>query len=162
MTDTIPEELETVWDPKVAEAFEALVPKHQEFLLEYLRNNHNGTQAYYTTYGKNHTENVASSSAWRLLRSVKIEAVLSAFQKTNTADLFMVKRALEDAIENAYKPIFGKDSDGQPELIQEIPDYAARIKAADSLMNLHGFKAAEKKEVSGSITIMSTPLDSKL
>ena len=161
MSVEIPEELETVWNQEVADAFGSLKSEHQDFLLEYLRNGNNATQAYRKTYSETLSDNVANAASSRLLHSVKVNAVLSAFTKTCVADLFLIVKTYKEATE-AFKPVFGKDSDGQPELIQEIPDWANRIKAADSLANLHGFNAAQKREISGAINVVSTPADEAL
>jgi hypothetical protein len=162
-TEPIPEELEPVWDDKVAEAFKALEPRQRNFLLSYL-NCWNGSEAYRRSYNELANDTTASSCASRLLAKASIRAVLEAFLDTQIEDLLLVKRTYIEAAKTANKPIFGKDEMGQPILVMEQADHDVRIKAAQSLAKLHGLNAPEKQETThkGGITIQATPLDEKL
>jgi hypothetical protein len=157
----IPEELTEIADDKVLPAFHRLNLRQQKFLLHYLRNG-SGAEAYRQAYNEMAEDHVAAVVGSRLLTNVDIKIVLSAFRDHKDEDLILVRKTFVDAARNATKPIFGKDELGQPILVMEQDDHAVRIKAGESLAKLHGFNAAEKKEISGSITVMSSPMDEDL
>lgn len=135
MSEEAPEELSTVWDDQVRTAFATLPPKHQEFLLAYLRC-WNGAQAYREVYNPQATPTVASSCGSRLLASANIQIVLKRFTDTRTEDLLLVRAVFKEAATEAIKPIFGKDENGQPSHIEDLPDYDVRVKAGDKLAKL--------------------------
>lgn len=157
----IPEELTEIADDKALPAFHRLSLKQQKFLLHYLREG-NGAEAYRQSYNELADDHVAAVVGSRLLTNVDIKTVLSAFQDHKDEDLILIRGAYVDAIKTAIKPIYGKDSAGQPEKIEDLPDHLVRVKAASELSKLHGLNAAEKKEISGSITVMSSPTDEDL
>lgn len=162
-TDPIPEQLETVWDDSVADAFRALEPRQRNFLLAYL-DTWNGAEAYRRSYNQLANDATAAACASRLLTKANVKSVLERFLDTQTEDLLLVKRTYIDAAKTASKPIFGKDDLGQPILVMEQADHDVRIKAAQALAKLHGLNAAEKTETThkGGITITASPLDEKL
>jgi hypothetical protein len=162
--DPIPEELESVWDDKVAEAFKALEPRQRNFLLAYL-GCWNGAEAYRKAYNPLASDHVATNSGSRILAKNGIKTVLQAFLDTQTEDLLLVKRTYIEAAKTATTPIFGKDDLGQPILVMEQPDHDVRIKAAQALAKLHGLNAPDKQEHTGKDggpIILATPLDEKL
>lgn len=134
MTDA-PEELSTVWDDEIRAAYGALPPKHQEFLLAYLRC-WNGAQAYREVYNPLANGQVASNSGSRILGTIGCQTVLKRFTDTRTEDLLLIKSTFKEAATEAIKPIYAKDKDGQPEKVEDIPDYDIRVKAADKLAKL--------------------------
>ena len=162
--DPIPEELESVWDEKVSEAFKALEPRQRNFLLAYL-GCWNGAEAYRKSYNDLANDRTAAACASRLLTKANIKTVLEAFLDTQVEDLLLVKQTYIEAAKTASKPIFGKDDLGQPILVMEQPDHDIRIKAAQSLAKLHGLNAPDKQEHTGKDggpIILATPLDEKL
>jgi phage terminase small subunit len=161
VTSEIPEELTEIADDKVLPAFHRLNLKQQKFLLHYLRHG-NGAEAYRQAYNEMADDHVAAVVGSRLLTNVDVKTVLAAFQDHKDEDLVLVRTTYVNAARTATKPIFGKDEQGQPILVMEQEDHAVRVKAADSLAKLHGLNAAEKKEISGSITVVSTPTDEDL
>lgn len=161
MSEEIPEELTEIADDKALPAFRRLNLRQQKFLLHYIREG-NGAEAYRQAYNELASDHVAAVVGSRLLTNADIKTVLSAFQDHKDEDLILVRKTYVDAARGATKPIFGKDSEGQPILVMEQEDHAVRVKAASELSRLHGFNAAEKKEISGSITVQSSPLDEDL
>lgn len=161
MTAEIPEEFAEIADDKVLPAFHRLNLKQQKFLLHYIREG-NAAEAYRQAYNELASDHVAAVVGSRLLTNVDMKTVLAAFQDHKDEDLILIRGAFVDAIKTAIKPIFGKDDQGQPILVMEQSDHLARIKAASELSKLHGLNAAEKKEISGSITVMSSPMDEDL
>jgi hypothetical protein len=158
VTDAAPEELAIVWSDKIAAAFKALEPRQQKFLLAYLKC-YVGSEAYRQSYNELASDKVASVCASRLLAHVSIKPILEAFVDHRTEDLFLVHKVYTDAATQAVKPIYGKDEDGQPIKIEDMPDHDIRIKAASALAKLGGLNAAEKKEVSGNLTVSINQLD---
>lgn len=158
MIDEIPEEIAILEDAKVQAAFHRLNIKQQNFLLAYLHGE-TGAEAYRQSYNEMADDHVAAVSGSRLLTNVDMKIVLEAFQDDKDEDLVLIKRTFRAAIKDAVKPVYGKDSEGQPEKIEDLPDHLVRIKAASELAKLHGLNAPEKKEISGSVTILATPLD---
>lgn len=148
--NVIPEELETVWDKDVAEAFKALSDKHQLFLLEYTKC-WSKAEAYRRSYNPMASDDVASSNGSRLIGNSSISGILDKFAQSRTEALFLVQKTYNDAAKEASKPIFGKDELGQPILVMEQPDYAVRVKAAEAIAKLHGLNAADKIEHSGEV-----------
>lgn len=148
----IPEELHPVWSYKVAEAFRALEPKQRVFILAYVRK-WNGSEAYREAYNPLANDGTAAACGSRLLANANVKAVLGAFLDTQTEDLLLVKQTYVEAARTASKPIFGKDSDGQPILVLEQADHDVRIKAAQALAKLHGLNAPDKTEHSGTVTL---------
>jgi hypothetical protein len=156
--EEIPEELATVWDKDVAESFRGLRPKHQDFLLAYIREG-NAAAAYRKAYNALAKDHLASVCGSQVLATTGIQTVLKRFQDRKVEALFLVQKTLIEAAEGATKPIFGKDDEGQPILVMEQPDHAVRIKAAESLAKLHGLNAAEevKTQVTGQIVHVYAP-----
>lgn len=157
---SVPEELELVWDDKVAEAFAALVPKQQSFLIEYLKS-WNGSDAYRKAYNPLARDEVASANASRLIASDKVGVILARFQERKTEALFTVARTYFD-MNQATKPEWVETKDGTWENVGDVPDWKARKDGADGLCKVYGLNAAEKKEITGSLIIQSTPTDENL
>lgn len=135
MIEEGPEELATVWNEEVRLAFESLTPKHQAFLLEYLKT-WNASAAYRAIYNPMASPQVSSACGSRVLGIASIQTILKRFQDTRTEDLFLVKAVFKEAATEAVKPIFGKDEAGQPCHIEDIPDYDVRVKGATQLAKL--------------------------
>lgn len=162
-TESAPEQLEQVWDEKISTAFHTLEPRQQKFILKYLECL-NGAEAYRHAYNELAKDAVAAASASRLLTNVNVKTILTCFMDTKDEDFFLIRNTYKSAAEQAIKPIYGKDSDGQPIKIEDLPDHDTRIKGAQALAKLHGLNAPDKTEtkVSGNITIASTPQDETL
>lgn len=136
-TLTTPEELQDVWTEEAQAAYTSLLPKQQEFLLEYIRSKFVGMKAYRKVYNPLASDEVARSCASRMLTNVNVRVILKLFQDTAIEDMFLVRNTFKEAAESAFKPIYGKDDEGQPIRIEEIPDYAIRVKAAAELREYH-------------------------
>ncbi len=146
-----PEELSTVWDDEIAEAFAALNPKQQTFLIHYITSA-NASESYRKAYNPLANGDVAASCGRQVLSSTHISAILSKFLEQRTQAMFLVQKTFQEAANNATKPIFGKDELGQPILVMDMPDHAVRVKAADSIAKLHGLNAPAEVKHSGEIT----------
>lgn len=156
----IPEELETIWDAKIEEAFLALTPKQQNFVLAYLRTGR-ASSAYREAYNPHANEHLAGNGGAQALESKGVQSVLMPFQEQKTHDLFLVVKTFREMAE-ATKPQWQQDKDGQWENAGDVPDWMARKEAANGLARLRGLNAAEKKEISGTVTVQSTPHDEAL
>lgn len=145
-----PEELDDVWDDEVAEKFRALTPKHQVFLLEYIKTEFEGAEAYRRAYNDECTNEVAAASASRLLRNVNISYILGRIKDAATEDLFIVLKAYKTAARDAVKPVkvlMVKDAETGTETVEtviDVPDHQTRIKGAEALAKLRGFNSPEK------------------
>ena len=140
----IPEELEQVWDDSIAQAFAALKPKQQDFLLHFLRCG-NASEAYrkaYNPVAKDHLAHCAGSQA---LGSIGVRAVLDKFNDQKALALFTVSKTYFDMTQ-AVKPEWEKDGDGQYENVGDVPDWMARDKGAAGLCKIYGLNAPEKVE----------------
>lgn len=157
----IPEELLVLETKDATPAFQRLNLRQQKFVLHYLREGV-AAEAYRQSYNECADDKVAASCGSRLLANADIKVILAAFRDFQEEDFVLIRKTFVDAARNASKPIFGKDDLGQPILVMEQEDHAVRVKAAESLAKLHGLNAAEKKEISGSITVMSSPTDEDL
>lgn len=148
----IPEELTQVEDEKVISAFRDLNPRQQQFLLHYLRE-WNATEAYRSAYNLLPTDDWAEVNGSQLLRNTKVKAVLMAFQDFRDEDITLIRKTYIAAAKEAIKPIYGKDSNGQPEKIEDLPDHMTRINAAEKLAKLHGANAADKVDHTGQVAV---------
>ena len=135
--EVTPDGLDGLWDEDTEIAWKKLTPKQQKFLQEWLTNGNNGTKAYQVVYNDLANDNVSSSSANQLLRNINIGVFLDKMCDSNKSDLVLAKTKLRAAMD-AYKPVYGKDSQGQPEKIEDIPDHKTIIDATNSLMKLNG------------------------
>lgn len=161
----LPEEIALLDSNPAIEAFRALNPRQRIFVLSYIRNPV-GSEAYRQAYNEMADDHTASVCGSRLLANAGIKAVLTAFRDHQEEDFSLIRKALIDALTGAIKPIYGKDSAGQPEKVEDLPDHDARIKAAAALAKLQGLNAAEKTELTGAnggpIIVQASPLDEAL
>lgn len=141
-SELIPEELEIVWDSAIAEAFKALRPKQQDFLLEYLRTG-NAAAAYRKAYNPLASDHLASVCGSQVLASSGISGILAKFENRKTEALFRVTKTFFDLTE-AAKPEWVEDSDGQWQNVGDVPDWKARKDGADGLCKIYGLNAPEK------------------
>lgn len=146
----IPEELADA-DAELIHAFHQLVPQHQEFLIHVLNGEYH-CDAYIEVYGQGKTRNSDTAKACQLLRNPNIQAVLAVYQKHRDDDILLIRQTLREAATEAIRPVFSKDPDGQPEKVEDLPDYPVRIKAAEALAKLHGANAPAEVKHSGEIT----------
>ncbi len=164
-TTDIPEELSVIKNDEVIAAFNRLNLKQQKFILHYLKNGV-GAEAYRQAYNECAEDTVAASCGSSLLRVPDIKIILKAFRDFQEEDFVTVRKVFVDAALTAIKPIYGKDANGQPEKIEDLPDHDIRIKGANGLAKLHGLNAPDKQEHTGKdggpIIIASTPTDEKL
>lgn len=145
----IPEELEPVWDASVAEAFQSLRPKQQDFILHYIQTG-NAADSYRRAYNPNASDHFASSLGAQAMASNGIKTILSKFEEQKTHDLFLCVKTLRE-MAGANKPQWQQDRDGQWENAGDVPDWLARKHAVDGLTKLRGLNAADKVEHSGEI-----------
>lgn len=148
MSSEIPEELALLNSEKAVPAFHNLNLRQQKFILHYLGEG-NGAEAYRQAYNELASDHVAAVCGSQLLTNPNIKIILEAFQDHKDEDLVLIRKTYIDAAKGAVKPVYGKDSNGQPEKVEDLPDHAIRVKAAESLSKLHGLNAADKHEVTG-------------
>lgn len=146
----IPEELNAVWDDGIAKTFQAMPPKHQTFLLAYVKC-WNAAASYRQSHNPLASDTVSSANGSRLVANDSISLILQKFANNKTEALFLVQKTYNDAAREATKPIFGKDDLGQPILVMEQPDYAVRVKAAEAIAKLHGLNQPAEVKHSGEI-----------
>lgn len=152
-----PSGLDGLWDSETETAWRKLNPKQQKFLQAYLTNGNVGSEAYRTAYECLSNDSTVAVMASNLLRTVNIVPFLDRLADSNKEDLVYAKKKLRAAME-AFKPIYGKDSEGQPEKIEDVPDHKIIIEATNSLMKLNG-EYIEKHEVKGSLKILRLTQD---
>jgi len=140
----IPEELESVWDEAVAQAFAALRPQQQTFLLAYLGTG-NAAESYRRAYNPLAKDHLAGNAGAQALETIGISGILAKFQSQRTHDLFLVVKTYREMAE-ATKPEWTEDSDGQWQNVGDVPDWKARKDGADGLSKIRGLNAPEKVE----------------
>jgi hypothetical protein len=138
-----PEELAAIWDQEIKDEFAALREKQQLFLLAYIRCG-NGAQAYRDVYNPLAGDRLASSCGSQVLASNGMKVIMRRLADTRAQDLLLIKATLTEAVEKAVKPIYAKDKDGQPEKVEDIPDYDIRVKAADKLAKINRLYAEDQ------------------
>jgi hypothetical protein len=146
----IPEELAPVWDDGIAEAFKALRPQQQTFLLAYIQTG-NAAESYRRAYNRNASDHASSSLGAQAMATKGISGILAKFEDQKTHDLFLAVQTLRE-MAYATKPQWQQDKDGQWENAGDVPDWLARKHAVDGLTKLRGLNAADKVEHSGEIT----------
>lgn len=156
---SIPEELESVWDKEVAEAFAALRPQQQEFLIQYLQTGI-ASEAYRRAYNKSASDHLASVSGSQILATLGIRSILLKFASRKTEALFTVLKGYED-MARATKADWVKDENGQYENAGDTPDWQARKEAFIGIRKIHGLDAAEKSEVKVSSEVVIVELPKK-
>ncbi len=161
MSQAIPEELEPLWNEEIATAFQALRPQQQDFLLCYLREG-NAAAAYRHAYNKLAKDHLASVCGSQHLATLGIQAILTKFASFKTEALFTVIKGYREMAEATRPEWVQDDETKQWENVGNVPDWQARKEAFLGIRKIHGLDAAEKKEVSGSITIQSNPIDEAL
>lgn len=146
---TIPEELETLWDERVATAFAALRPKQQSFLLVYIRKG-NAAEAYRKSYNPLADSHLATVCGNGILSNPAIGDILHKLTEQKTADLLLTIKTFRDMAE-AVKPNWVQDEAGQWENTGEEPDWKARNDAAKGLAMLRGLNQPTEVKHSGEI-----------
>lgn len=147
----IPEELETIWDDDIAAAFAKMNEKQQNFLTSYLRTG-DPAQSYRTGYNRPMASpHLAANSAYQILESIGIQAVMQKIQAQRTGDLFLVVKTFREMAE-ASKPEWTEDKNGQWQNVGDVPDWKARKDAADGLAKLRGLNAPAEVKQSLDIT----------
>ena len=155
----IPEELETVWDKDVAEVMARMKPKHQDFLLCYIREG-NAAAAYRKVYNPLAKDHLAAVGGSQLLTTNDIHSVLLKFASQKTEALFTVIQGYRDMAQ-ATKADWVKDESGQYENAGDTPDWQARKEALLGLRKIHGLDSAEKSEVKVSSEVVIVELPKK-
>jgi hypothetical protein len=154
----IPEELSTVWDDDIAQAFKSIRPQQQDFLIAYL-NTGNSAEAYRRAYNPLAKEHLASVAGSRLLASVGISLILDKFANNKTEALFLVTQGYRD-MAKATKPNWVKDENGQYENAGDDPDWQARKEAYLGMRKVHGLD--QPTEIKGSMDITSRVIQVEL
>lgn len=131
-----PEELAGIWDDNIKAAFAALRQKQQRFICAYIREG-NAAEAYRQAYNPLAGDRLASAAGSQALASISLKAILKRLADTRMEDLLLVRETFREAATKAVKPIYAKDSEGQPEKVEDIPDYDIRVKAGDRLARLN-------------------------
>jgi hypothetical protein len=143
MTDEAPEELAGIWDEEIKAAFADLREKQQKFLLAYVREG-NGAEAYRQVYNPLASNHLAAACASQILSSIALKAILRRLADTRAEDMLLVKATFKEASETAIKPVYGKDEEGQPIKVEDIPDHDIRVRAADKLAKLSRLYAEDQ------------------
>lgn len=131
-----PEELACIWDDEIKTAFAALREKQQKFLVTYVREG-NAAEAYRQVYNPMASDRLSSAAGSQALASISLKAILRRLADTRMEDLLIVRETFKEAATKAVKPVYAKDADGQPEKVEDIPDYDIRVKAGDRLARLN-------------------------
>jgi hypothetical protein len=132
---------------------ENLKPKDKEFVVEYVENGNNATQAVKEVYNIE-DENYAGVKGHRLLRSDKIQNAIKSIAEQIPDDL-LVKVHLEGL--NASRTI--KSVDGE-EIVE--PDYAVRHKYLDTAHKIKGtYDSDETKRINVLMPVLVKFLDKK-
>ena len=145
-----PEELKDLWEDDCQKAWDLLNAKQRKFFLNWINCNFNGSEAYRQTYNKLASNTVAAVCASQALINPNIQILCGKLAQSQKSDLLLIRRVYKDAAE-AIKPIFGKDLDGQPEKIEDLPDHKIRIDAAEKLAKLNG-ELVEKSRIDVNIS----------
>jgi len=155
----IPEELQTVWDDEIAQAFQALRPQQQDFLIAYL-NTGNAAEAYRRAYNPMAKDHLASVAGSRCVASVGIEPILQKFASNKTEVLFTVVHGYREMAQ-ATKPNWVQDKDGQWENVGNDPDWQARKEAYLGMRKVHGIDPAERVDHTVKAQIVQVELPKK-
>lgn len=150
-----PEELEAIWDEEAQEAWTALEPKQQSFLLAWLNLGLSGPKAYREVYNPNANDNTARSSASRTLSNVNIQTICSKISESKKSDLIKIKNVFDEGME-AVSPVFAGEAH-----VGDFEDHKTRILAANSLAKLDGFlmeKPSGDLNITGDVTIQNAVL----
>ena len=118
-------------------------PEHAKFVSEYFRENMNGTRAYKAVYGQDLSDESAATSAWSLLRNVKIVSAIELRLKEQAMSANEVlSRLAEQARSDHSKYVNDSGNvdfaalkrDGKMHLLKSIADtkYGKRITFYDS------------------------------
>lgn len=148
--ESIPDELETLWDDNIALTFKALTDKEQVFLLSYVKCW--GKAEAFRAVRPLASDTVAATQGGVMFRKIDKTGIWDKFKQSRAEALFIVERSYNEAAQTATKPIFGKDDLGQPILVMEQPDHAIRVKAAEAIAKLHGLNAPAEVKHSGEVT----------
>lgn len=154
-----PEELRTVWNTEIEEAFRALNARQQKFLLVYFRTGV-AAEAYRQSYNPLSSAHLATVCGSEILSNPVMQPFLAKMTETRTADLLLIKQTFRDMTE-AVKPQWQQDKDGQWENVGDVPDWKARKDGADGLARLEGmYDRAESHitpPIQGGVVIIELP-----
>lgn len=148
--ESIPDELETLWDDKVSEAFGKLNPKQQDFLLVYIRKG-NAAEAYRKAYNPLADSHLSTVCGNGILSNPIMGNILLKLTEQKTADLLLVSKTFREMVE-ATKPEWVEDKNGQWQNVGDVPDWKARKDAADGLAKLRGLNSPAEVKHSGEVT----------
>lgn len=146
-----PEELAAVWDGGIASIFAGMKPKHQDFLLCYIRTG-NAAEAYRKAYNPLAKDHLAAVCGSQVLSTTDIQSILAKFASHKTEALFTVLHGYREMAQ-ATKPEWKQDKDGQWENVGDAPDWQARKEALIGIRKVHGLDAADKVEHSGNLAM---------
>ena len=149
--------LENIWEQsEVCKAWNSLNDKYQTFLLFYIsaQGGRNGRRAYHEIVDKTASDEVARNGAY----------IGTIFDAMRAGRKQVMRQAVEkvylDAVE-AIKPIYGKDSEGQPCHIEDIEDHEIRIKAAKEMAKLGGLNEEKSDSTATQINVQIIQLPEK-
>jgi len=140
----ISKDWEAIWDAEFQLAFETLLPKQRQFVIEYVRNGYKKREAFANAYGTSYSANLVHN----LLGKQEIQLILGRFTDWARDDLFQAHRVLEEAMDATYTVGKGKKA-------KELPDHMIRIKAAEAINKMSGNNKEKPPETpaAGSVTM---------
>ena len=94
---TPPHKLSTAWEPALAQAFEALMPQQQDFLLVYLKTG-NDAEAYRRSYNPNAEPHLASVCGSQTLATTGILEALKRFESKKVELLWLISQTYREMI----------------------------------------------------------------
>lgn len=119
---------EPIWDAEFELAFEALLPKQRQFVIEYVRSGYVKREAWKRAYGTSYSEGVVDA----ILSKDQVQVILGRFMDWAKADLFEARTVIKEAMQAKKRVYF----DGAE--IDEVDDHATRLKAVEVLNKMNG------------------------
>lgn len=136
---TMPDELVTLWDEEIAEAFQKLTARQQSFLLAYIQTG-NYAESYRRSYNPLANAHLATVCGQSVMSSSAMGLIAEKLAAGRTADFLQVHKTFHEMTE-AAKPNWVQDEAGQWENTGDEPDWRARKDGADGLARLRGLNA---------------------
>lgn len=124
----IRDDWEPIWDAEFELAFEALLPKQRQFVIEYVRSGFVKRTAYDRAYGTSYSEGIVDV----ILGKSGVQLILGRFTDWAKADLFEARQVIKDAMQ-AKKKVYHEGCE-----IDEVDDHTTRLKAVEILNKMNG------------------------
>lgn len=124
----IRDDWEPIWDAEFELAFEALLPKQRQFVIEYVRSGYVKREAWKRAYGTSYSEGVVDI----ILAKESVQLILGRFMDWAKADLFEARTVVKEAMK-AVKCIYHQGVE-----INKEDDHMVRLKAVEVLNKMNG------------------------